>query len=89
MEPATARTYRFMISPHTRCGAGRPALGLYRISPCPALPVRAAERLPSPGSSVFERHHEAKSHGTITFCRKRRARPHGRLEARGAAQADG
>lgn len=31
------------------------------------------------GSSVFKRHHEAKSNGTIIFCRKRSGR-HGQLE---------
>ena len=31
------------------------------------------------GSSAFERHHEAKSNGTVSFCRKRGGRSHGRL----------
>lgn len=30
--------------------------------------------------SAFKRHHEAKSNGTIIFCRKRSGCPHGWLE---------
>lgn len=35
------------------------------------------------GSSVFQRHHEANSNGTIIFCRKRSGRPHSQLGRRG------
>lgn len=63
------------------------------LSSCVPISVCTAERLQvsgeMTGSSVFERHHEAKSNGTIIFYRKKWTPTQPAGGARGAAQADG
>lgn len=82
-----ARLHRSVKASTARTAGGPGAGALSVLLWLPALRplrrhrVREGCRVPGEmtGSSAFERHHEAKSNGTVSFCRKRGGRSHGRL----------